>query len=169
MHLHLYTYRKTRMLLKNNRPHKIAIAIHSLSLIFACIFTAAFLVSEKDRSLAYEDYFLIFTATLSFVWFSLIGLPTAIISLRKNQKDPYRLIGLKNLFVQSFTVLSSLISTLISLLGIVTICTIGNLGYATLAVYVYTTWNSILALMLLPVSLIGCSLIWLRRRQIAKR
>lgn len=169
MHLHLYTYKKTRMLLKNNRPHKIAIAIHSLSLIFASIFTAAFLVSEKLRVLAYEDYFLIFTVALSLVWFSLIGLPVAIISLRKNKKDPYRLIGLKNLFVQSFTVLSSLISTLISLLGIVTICAIGNLGYTSLVVYFYTIWNGILALMLLPVSLIGCSLIWLRRRQIAKR
>lgn len=157
------------MLLKNNRPHKIAITIHSLSLIFATVFAFAFLISEKHRPLVYEDYFLIFTGALSLVWFSLIGLPTAIISLRKNQKDPYRLIGLKNLFVQSFTVLSSLISTLISLLGIIIICTIGNLGYAALAVYVYTIWNGILALMLLPVSLIGCSLIWFRRRQIAKR
>lgn len=157
------------MLLQKNRPHKIAIIIHGLSLILTTIFLIILIKSENLHNPTSDDLFILTVCFLAMGWFSLLGLPTAVLSLRKNQRDPYRLIGLKNLCVQSFTIPSSLVSVAISALGIIIICQIGDLGVGGLALYIYSVWNSMLAIMIFPISLIGCSLIWYKRKRITKK
>ena len=169
MHLHLYTYRKTRMLLKNNRPHKIAIIIHSLSLLLAIVFIVIFTNTEPQHFKTQEGILGIVVMIFGLSWFSLLGLPTAIISLKKNQRDPYRLIGLKNLFTQSFTVPSSLFSILITCFGIFVLYQQGKLGMATVVIIIFSVYNNLLALILFLLSIVGCLLIWHKRQQIAKR